>query len=69
MTQNASTRGETACLQSENAFFNFTEAIRDNSSLLEICCGRGSFSGIPAARTAGHKLHNALTIKYDARFV
>ena len=37
MTQNASTRGETACLQSDNAFFNFTEAIRDNSSLFVFC--------------------------------
>ena len=34
MTQNASTREETADLQPEDAFFKFTEAIRDNSSLL-----------------------------------
>ena len=53
MTQNASTRGETACLQSDNAFFNFTEAIRDNSSLFKIGCGCGHVFHAPAARTAG----------------
>ncbi len=53
MTQkNASTRGETACFaQSDNAFFNFTEAIRDNSSLFKIGAAADMFFMPPAART------------------
>ncbi len=52
MTQNASTRDETACLQFDNAFFKFTEAIRDNSSLgLIWVAAAGTQVGAPAART------------------
>jgi hypothetical protein len=52
MTQNASTRGDTACFAAVTAFFNLTEAIRDNSSLCRILRGCGQCISTPAARTA-----------------
>ena len=60
MTQNASTREETADLQPEDAFFKFTEAIRDNSSRLVLVRPR-MLHCTPAAGTAEHQgLHNQI---------
>ena len=63
MTQNASTREETADLQPEDAFFKFTEAIRDNSSLLVIFV-RPQMHAAPRPPELRSRL--CPTIKYDA---